>query len=147
MKIDDLNLEIIRHLREGRKPFKVVADALSVTENTVRSRVSRLQADGILEIAGLVDPEVVDGLQLVLVGVKLSTTDLVSRGREFSELKGVVAVSVVTGRYDLFLTVLLKDDFGLLRFYEDEVSKISDVQSVETFVVYKSYNQKVPYVL
>jgi Lrp/AsnC family transcriptional regulator for asnA, asnC and gidA len=35
----------------------------------------------------------------------------------------------------------------LLEFYTEEVSKIKDVQSVETFVVYKSYNLKVPYVL
>jgi Lrp/AsnC family transcriptional regulator for asnA, asnC and gidA len=35
----------------------------------------------------------------------------------------------------------------LLEFYTEEVSRLGDVQSVETFVVYKSYNLKVPYVL
>ena len=73
--------------------------------------------------------------------------DLVKKGEEFSNLKGVVSVSVVTGRFDLILIVLLKPGFGLLEFYTDEVSKISDVQSVETFVVYKSYNLKIPYVI
>ena len=29
----------------------------------------------------------------------------------------------------------------------EEVAKIKDVQSVETFVVYKAYNLKVPYIL
>jgi len=82
-----------------------------------------------------------------VVGVKLKTMDLVKKGEEFSKLKGVVAVSVVTGRYDLMLLVLLNDAFGLLEFYTEEVSKIKDVQSVETFVVYKSYNLKVPYIL
>jgi Lrp/AsnC family transcriptional regulator for asnA, asnC and gidA len=73
--------------------------------------------------------------------------NLVKKGEEFSGLKGVVSVSVVTGRYDLILTVLLNDDFGLLEFYTDEVARLEDVQSVETFVVYKCYNLKVPYVL
>jgi Lrp/AsnC family transcriptional regulator for asnA, asnC and gidA len=58
----------------------------------------------------------------------------------------VVSVSVVTGRYDLMLLVLLTRDYGLQEFYAEEVSKIDDVRSLETFVVYKSYNLKVPYI-
>jgi Lrp/AsnC family transcriptional regulator for asnA, asnC and gidA len=81
------------------------------------------------------------------VGVKLQSMDLVNKGKEFSNLKGVVSVSVVTGRFDLIIVVLLKSGFGLLEFYTEEVSRIKEVQSVETFVVYKSYNLKVPYVL
>ena len=103
--------------------------------------------EGVLDIVGLVNPEAINGLRTVMVGVKLHSMDLVNKGREFSELKGVISVSVVTGRFDLILIVLLKPGFGLLEFYTEEVSKIKDVQSVETFVVYKSYNLKVPYVL
>jgi Lrp/AsnC family transcriptional regulator for asnA, asnC and gidA len=39
------------------------------------------------------------------------------------------------------------EGFDLLEFYTEEVSRIEDVQSVETFVVYKSYNLMVPYIL
>jgi Lrp/AsnC family transcriptional regulator for asnA, asnC and gidA len=80
------------------------------------------------------------------VGVKLSTMDLVKKGAEFSRVRGVVSVSVVTGRFDLILIVLLKEGFGLLEFYTEEVSRLEGIQSVETFVVYKSYNLKVPYI-
>jgi len=59
----------------------------------------------------------------------------------------VISVSAVTGRFDLILMVLLTTDFSLLEFYTEEVSKLKDVQSVETFVVYKSYNLKIPYVI
>jgi Lrp/AsnC family transcriptional regulator for asnA, asnC and gidA len=147
MNIDQANLEIIKHLQNGRKSFKKIAEELSLSENTVRSRVHKLMQDGILDISGTVDAQAVDGHRVVMVGVKLKTMDLVNKGKEFSTLKGVVSVSVVTGRYDLFLIVLLKPGFGLLEFYTEEVSQIRDVQSVETFVVYKSYNLKVPYVL
>jgi Lrp/AsnC family transcriptional regulator for asnA, asnC and gidA len=100
-----------------------------------------------LDINGVVNPESMDGHRVVIVGVKLQSMDLVNKGKEFSNLKGVVSVSVVTGRFDLIIMVLLKSGFGLLEFYTEEVSRITDVQSVETFVVYKSYNLKVPYVL
>ena len=146
MKIDDLNISIIRHLREGRKSYKSIAENLGVSENTVRSRVAKLEDEGVLEITGLVNPEAVPRHRAVMVGVKLTTMDLVKKGEEFSRLRGVVSVSVVTGRFDLILVVLLKEGFGLLEFYTEEVSRLEGVQSVETFVVYKSYNLKVPYI-
>lgn len=147
MKIDETNLEIIKHLKDGRKSFKEIADDLSITENTVRARVNKMTEEGLLEITGLIDPHEISGHQLIIVGVKLKTMDLVIKGKEISALRGVVSVNVVTGQYDLIVTVLLKEGFGLLEFYTGEMSKVSDVQSVETFVVYKSYNMKVPYIL
>lgn len=146
MKIDELNISIIRHLQDGRKSYKLIAEDLGVSENTVRSRVVRLEEEGVLDIVGLVDPEAIPHHRMVMVGVKLSTMDLVKKGEEFSRIRGVVSVSVVTGRFDLVLLVLLKEGFGLLEFYTEEVSRLDDVQSVETFVVYKSYNLKIPYI-
>ena len=113
----------------------------------MRSRVHKLMREGILDIAGTVDAQAVDGHRVVMEGVKLKTMDLVNKAPALPAVMYMVSVSVVTGRYDLFLMVLLKPGFGLLEFYTEEVSRIKDVQSVETFVVYKSYNLKVPYVL
>jgi Lrp/AsnC family transcriptional regulator for asnA, asnC and gidA len=147
MKLDKINIAIIKHLRDGRKSFKKIAEELSIAENTVRARVNRLTKEGILEIAGLVDPEVIPLHRLAIIGVKLKSMDLVKTGEEFSKLKGVISVSVVTGRFDLIATVFLREGFDLLEFYTDEVSRLNDIQSVETFVVYKNYNLKVPYIL
>lgn len=147
MNVDHTNLAIIKHLRNGRKSYKKIAEELFLSENTVRARVHKLMREGILEISGVVDPQAINGHRVIMVGVKLQTMDLVKKGEEFSKIRGVVSVSVVTGRFDLILVVLLKPGFDLLEFYTEEVSKIKDVQSVETFVVYKSYNLNVPYVL
>jgi Lrp/AsnC family transcriptional regulator, regulator for asnA, asnC and gidA len=147
MKIDDTHIQIIKHLRNGKKSLKQIAEALALSENTVRSRVNHLTEEGVLEIAGLFDPEAVSGHRVVMIGVKLNTMNLVKKGEEFSRLKGVVSVCVVTGRFDIILTVLLREGFGLLEFYTDEVAQLKDVQSVETFVVYKGYNLKIPYIL
>jgi len=146
MKIDSTNIDIIRELKQGKKSFKRIADKLSITENTVRSRVNKLQDEGVLEICGLVDPAKLPGHRTVLIGIKLSEMNLVEKGEEISKLTGVISVSVVTGRYDLLVLVLFKKGFGLLEFYTEEISQIQGVRSVETFVVYKSYNLKVPYI-
>jgi len=147
MKIDQTNIGIIRHLRNGRKSYKEIADDLSITENTVRSRVHQMIEEGVLAITGLIDADRIPGHRLLLVGIKLNTMNLVKKGEEFSRLKGVVSVAVVTGRYDLIITVLLREDFGLLEFFTEEVDRIEEVNSAETFVVYKGYNAGVPYIL
>ncbi len=147
MKIDDISIAIIRDLQDGRKPYSKIAAKLGLTENTVRSRVRKMQKEGVLQIAGLIDPAKIPHHRIVMVGVKLNTMNLVKKGEEFSRLHGVVSVGVVTGRFDLMVTVLLKEGFGLLEFYTEEVSRLDDVRSVETFVVYKGYNLKVPYIM
>lgn len=147
MKIDDINIRIIKELREGRKSYKVIAEKLDITENTVRSRVNKLVEEGVLDICGLVDPSRIPGHQTVIVGIKLKGMNLVEKGEEISQLRGVVSVNVVTGQYDLIAIIMLKQEFGLLEFYTDEISGIDGISSVETFVVYKAFNTMVPYIL
>jgi Lrp/AsnC family transcriptional regulator, regulator for asnA, asnC and gidA len=146
MKIDKTNIDIIRELKQGKKSFKSIADKLAITENTVRTRVNNLQKEGVLEICGLVDPATLPDHRVVIIGIKLTQMNLVEKGEEISKLKGVISVNVVTGRYDLMILVLFKKGFGLLEFYTEEIANIKGIGSVETFVVYKSYNLKVPYI-
>ncbi|GBC63367.1 Lrp/AsnC family transcriptional regulator [Desulfonema ishimotonii] len=147
MKIDEINIAIIKYLRDGRRSYKKIADKLGLTENTVRSRVKKLTDSGVLEISSLVDPESIPHHSLVIIGVKLGTANMFKKAEMFSRLRGVVSVAVVTGRYDLMVKVLFNGDYGLEEFYTSEVSKIDGVQAMETFVIYKNFNLKVPYVL
>ncbi len=144
MELDETSIAIIHHLKDGRAPYKKIADELSIAEGTVRSRVKKLEDEGVLEIAGLVDPEALPEQSVVMIGVRVKDMDLVKKGEEFSTLRGVTSVCVVTGQYDLIVTVLLNRGFSILDFYTDEASKIKNIRSVETFVVYKSFNLKVP---
>ncbi len=141
--MDTTDIAIINELKDGRLSFKKIAQTLGLAEGTVRTRVKRLQKDGQLDISALVDPEALPDHSVVMIGIRVKDMDLVKKGKEFSELRGVISVAVVTGRFDLLLTVMLTNDFGILEFYTEEASKIRSVQSVETFVVYKSFNMKV----
>ena len=149
MKIDEMNISIIKQLRDGRKSYSAIAEELSVTENTVRSRVNKLIEENVLEITGLVDPESIPSIQIVVMGVKLKTMDLGRKAEEFTRLKGVISAAVITGRYDLLVQVLLNEDeeYSLLEFFTKELVKIAEIQDVETFVVYQAYGLRVPYIL
>lgn len=149
IKMDETNKAILRQLIDGRKPFSAIADELNITENTVRSRVNRLMDEEVLQISGLIRAEMIPGLQVVFMGVKLSTLDLERKAREFCTLRGVISSVVVTGRYDLLVQLVLseEEDLSLLDFFKEELSKMSEVLEVETFVVYQSENYRIPYVL
>ena len=135
-KLDETNLAIIKALRNGRASFRDIAADLGLSEV------------GVLDICGQVDVEKLPGHTLALVAIKLRSPDLVGEGEVFSHLRGVVSVAVLTGRHDLILTVLLNEEFGLLDFYTNEFSKCHDrVSSIETFIVYKGFSLKVPYIL
>ncbi|RKX84205.1 MAG: Lrp/AsnC family transcriptional regulator [Spirochaetes bacterium] len=145
-RLDRLNLGIIGHLQEGRKSYKKIAVALGVSENTIKARVRKLESEGILQIAGYVDPESMTGHNIIYIGVKLKDMDYLAKGEEISKLRRVVSVGVVTGRYDLIVTVHLKHGFGHLEFLSEELSKIDRLDSIESFLVYKGFNIKVPYI-
>ncbi len=142
--MDTTDIAIIRELRDGRISFKTVAEHLDLAEGTVRNRVRKLKAEGILEITGLVDPEALPDHSVVLIGVQVRDMNLVKKAEEFSKLRGVISVCVVTGRFDLIVTVMLAKDFTILKFYTEEAVKVENIRSVETFVIYKSFNLKVP---
>ncbi len=147
MYSEDPNIPLYRALRDGRRKFREVAEELGLAENTVRARFRKLEESGVLKVTAMVNPDLLEGHQSALIGMKVKSADLVSAGEKIAALKGVVSVRVVTGRYDLLVEVLLKDGFGLLEFFTKEVAKVNDVQDFETFVVYKALGYRVPYVL
>ena len=142
--MDSTDIAIITELRDGRTSFKTIAERLDLAEGTVRNRFRKLKSKGILDVAGLVDPEALQDHSVVMIGVQVRDMDLVKKAEEFSRLRGVISVCVVTGRFDLIVTVMLAKDFTILKFYTEEAIKIANIRSVETFVVYKSFNLKVP---
>ncbi|RLC31023.1 MAG: Lrp/AsnC family transcriptional regulator [Deltaproteobacteria bacterium] len=147
MRIDEINMKIIQHMKNGRKPVSEIADDLSITENTIRNRIKKMTDQSFLAIKGVVDTDKLPNHFLAAVGVRMKTPKLVDKAKEFSKLRGVVSVGVVTGHFDILLLVLLNNEFGLFQFFTEEVSKIEGVASSDSFIMYKSINWMVPYVL
>lgn len=145
MTMDDLNKGILRELQDGRKSYKVIAEELDVTENTIRSRVRRMEESGVLEISGHVDADKMDDMQIIMIGIRTSSMDYIAKGEEISRLPGVISVAVVTGRFDLIVTVELANDKQMLKFLKDQLSSVDSIEAIETFVIYKGFNLRVPY--
>ena len=142
--LDALDKVIIDELQDdGRRTYSKIASKLKVSEGTVRKRVKKLMDMDVFKIAGLIDPGKYGENLLAVVGVQLGSQNLLENAQKFSELNGVISVGIITGRYDLICQVLFDTPDGLINFFTEEVSKIKDVKSTETFIIYKAFNWKV----
>ncbi len=143
--LDNINKKIINRLKDGRISYKKIAKELAIAENTVKARIQKLKETGIIDITTLVNPEVVKGHTIVYMGIQINNLQLEETAEQISRLKGVISSSVVTGRYDLFVVVHLDPGYNLLDFLSRELSKIKGITVTETFIVFKSFNLKIPH--
>ncbi|MDZ7850209.1 MAG: Lrp/AsnC family transcriptional regulator [Halodesulfurarchaeum sp.] len=102
--MDDLDRDILALLREdSRTPYTEIADALDVSEGTVRNRVDRLVEDGIIErFTVATRTGNVKAMIEVGVGVDVDTHEVADRMAEWHEVDFVWQVS---GEEDVVLVV------------------------------------------
>lgn len=125
---------------DGLIPVAEAARRLSVTAPTVRARLKKLMADGVVRVVALVDPMRAASLTVALVGVKLAShSQLDEKLKQISELDKVHWAAVVTGRYDILVEIVCTGATGdLYDFLDRDLSQVGGVLSSESFVVMKS---------
>jgi len=142
MQPDPLDWKIINILSQKYKPNSTVAKKLGVTEGTIRQRLKRLQNGGVLKIRALRDPSILEHQQLAIVAATLMDAKyLDKKAQEISELENVLSVSIVSGRYDFLIEVLVESNMGLVSFLTEKLSTIEGISKTETFVILKSYEK------
>jgi Transcriptional regulators len=146
-KIDKTELAIVGLLQDGRKSYKEIGQVVGLSEATVRSKVNRLIQERLVEIKALVSTKNLEpGYLTAYVGIRLKSPIMKKTAEGLSKLPGVISVALVTGRFDLFLTVMLTPQYELIDFFNLMLEKHSDeVSSHETFLAYESVNLKTPY--
>lgn len=146
-KITRTDLDIVRHLWDGRTPYQVIGEKIGVTTNTVRNRVNRMLKNGILQIIGLVDPNAIPGHSSAFIGIKTELNKTESIAKKIGALRGVVVTARVSGRFDIITVGLFNESLTLEDFISGELSKIEGIISIETFHVSDGQKYNVRYVL
>lgn len=142
MQPDALDWKIINILSQKYMPNSTIAKKLGVTEGTIRQRLKRLQGSNVLKIRALRDPNILENQQLAIVAATLMEAKyLDKKAQEISELDSVLSVSIVSGRYDVLIEVLLESNKGLVTFLTEKLSTIEGISKTETFVILKSYDK------
>jgi Lrp/AsnC family transcriptional regulator for asnA, asnC and gidA len=141
--VDELDKELICALAdEGRTSTAEVAERLSVSAPTVRSRLRALIEGGRFAVAGLIDAFAFKGLTMALVGLTLKEYTLDEKVEQLAALDDVNWAAVVTGRYDIIVEVVTSEGMsGLYDFLNVSLQDVGGIQSSEMFVVMKAKNK------
>lgn len=144
MQPDKTDWKIIDILRRGHETNTSIARDLGVTEGTVRRRIQRLEEAGILTVRAQINPDVLENQQVAVIGANVSESRLLNdKTAEIAALEGVLSVSIVSGRFDLLIEVLIDSNHGLVRFLTEGLSQVQGISKTETFLLLKSQGKYV----
>jgi len=123
-----------------------LADKLQLSAPTVRARMRALIKKNALKVVGMLNLSERPELIGAIVGISANAQghlDILSK--RIAELPFVSSVSIVTGRFDIMVEVLVEGDIqDLYRFTSEHLPGVAEpgvISRSETFVVMKSQNK------
>lgn len=134
-RLDDLDRQVIERLaRDARVSNRAIAAELGVTEGTIRTRIKRLQAEGLIQFTVVTDFRMAGSPNLVMMGIHADPGRVAALAQEISALAEINCVIVLLGRYSLlamglFQTVEHVNDLVLTR-----IRPLEGVRDVEVSV-------------
>lgn len=141
-RIDETDRRIIARLRRENVTNSTLARELGVSEGMIRRRLAKLKQSGMLRVRAGIDPDALDDQQLALVAVSINRASLLEeKARQIAGLPHVLSVSIVSGRYDLMLEVLIESNHGLVDFLTMELADVDEVTTTETFLALRSFGK------
>jgi len=136
--MDELDIGIVRLLdQDGRMSNVEVAKHLGVSEGAVRLRLKRLIDGRVLRIQPMLNMYRLRPMNVAVMGLSIEGRQLERCAENISEFPEVLSTMVVAGRFDLLITLLLKDHESLTEFVTRRLSKVPGVRNSETFVCLK----------
>jgi Lrp/AsnC family leucine-responsive transcriptional regulator len=128
---DATDLAIVEQLREnGRATNQQIAKTLGLTGTTISTRIRRMEEADQLRIIAESD-FAARGYDLLLrVTLEVEGRAASDVAQELAPLPEVVAVHLVTGRYDIDMLVALRDPSELGLFLLDTMGQIKGIRSI-----------------
>jgi len=131
--LDEVDRQIIARLqRNGRMPNVEIARDLGLSEGTVRKRLEKLLATGIIHIKAVVHPGRLGLTTPVLIGIQVDLAHLDEATRQLAAIPEVYSVKVVTGAYDVIVEAILPSREGLLPFLTARIAAIPGIRRTDT---------------
>jgi Lrp/AsnC family transcriptional regulator, regulator for asnA, asnC and gidA len=137
-KLDGIDRALVAQLqRDGRRPYRVIARSLGISEGTVRWRVQRLQEEGSLHIAAIADPFRLGYKVQAFMLLRVDAGELDVVVEALDAWPEVVYVSSCTGRADLYVQVVCRDHEDLWELLARRIPAIGGVVGSETLMELK----------
>lgn len=129
--LDDTDLRLIAELRnDARQSHQAIADALGVSEGTVRSRLKRLEAAGTLRVTTVRNINELPESAFAYLWITCDRTRLRDIAGALASEPLVGFVASILGRADLLAIVYQPRPADLVRFVDEVVKNLGGVVDV-----------------
>jgi len=133
--MDDLDRKLVSLLQtNGRASNIELANALGVSEGTIRRRFRGLINDQVIRVVAIPDPAKLGHATTALIGLQVDPAAAEPAAIQLAKIKEVQYCAVTTGAYDIFLWVALPSPEELAAFLRTKVGSIPGIRRTETFV-------------
>ena len=133
--LDSIDLYIIEALqKDGRVAFAQIAEQLKVSPGMIRQRYNRLVDLGYLKVVAVTNPLMMGVRKMAMIGIRTDGGKLMQVAEKLSELKEVVYLVILSGRYDIMIEVFCRDHEELLKFMTEKLSTVDGVRETESFM-------------
>lgn len=128
--LDDGDRAIIGQLWQNASATNEnMADALGVSESTVRKRVARLRKEGLIHITAIRNVAIGREVVFASIGIELSTSQHRRVADKLCGMRQVHFVAHVLGRYDIIAQVLVENTAELSDFVNNTIGRIPGIRS------------------
>jgi Lrp/AsnC family transcriptional regulator, regulator for asnA, asnC and gidA len=136
-RIDDIDRRIVSFLlADGRMSSSELARRLGqVSERTVRYRIERLIAEGIVHVGAIINPKALGLLVTADIWIEVVPGHLRRVAESLAALPQVSYVAYSTGDRDLSIQVYARDNDELHHFVSEVVGNIPGVTRTSTMLV------------
>ena len=143
-EIDSLDLKIIELLQHnGRIPYRDIARSINTPEATVRYRMKRLLDDGIITISAFINTGKVRYENVAYIEIKVKPGFFDTSLEQLVGMENISYLSAVTGKFDIMLEYIYKDNEDLLTFI-NWLKKKDTVTGLNSRNILKIYKAQYP---
>lgn len=133
--LDKLDQGIVERLsRDARVSNRTIASELGVTEGTIRTRIKRLQKDGLIQFSVVTDFRMAGSPNLCMLGIDADPSAVSELAQRVSEIDEINCVIVLLGRYSLLAMGLFTSIEQLNEVVSGRIRPLAGVRSVDTSV-------------
>lgn len=138
--MDDLDQRIVAKLAlDARVSNRQIAADLQVAEGTIRSRIKRLQAEGLIQFSVVTDYRLAGSPNLVMIGIQAEPSRVSALAKELAELPEINCVVVLLGRYSLLAMGLFVSIEQLNELINEKIRVLDGVRGVETSISVENF--------
>jgi DNA-binding Lrp family transcriptional regulator len=134
-RLDKLDQGIVERLsRDARISNRAIAAGLGVTEGTIRTRIKRLQNEGLIQFTVVTDFRMAGSPNLCMLGIDAEPSHVAELARTLSDMSEITCVVLLLGRYNLLAMGLFTNLEQLNDLVIHRIRPLPGVQRVETSI-------------